>query len=276
MKKGINASCFPEGMKIEEIFQWAADAGYTGMELMMSEKEDEFFSLDSSDSALRNIKKMAKAHSVELFSVATSLHWKYSLTDKDGSIRDRGIKVAEKMIDAAVIFESDTVLIVPGVVTPTVAYDEAYVRSWKAIQHLTAYAESRDVRIGIENVWNKFLLSPMEMADFADQFNSPNLGVYLDIGNVMNFGYPEQWIRILGNRIFKVHVKDFRNGVGNIHGFVPLLSGDVSWELVMKELSSIGYQDYVTPELNPHPEYPYELISETSRSLDRVLFGRND
>jgi hexulose-6-phosphate isomerase len=127
------------------------------------------------------------------------------------------------------------------------------------------------VAIGIENVWNKFLLSPLEMARYIDELNSDFAKAYFDVGNVLQFGYPEQWIRILGKRINKVHVKDFSTKVGNITGFVPLLAGDVNWPAVVEALEEIGYDDVITAELSPYTIGPKQLPIDTARHMDVIL-----
>jgi hexulose-6-phosphate isomerase len=271
MKKGINSSCFPAGMTLKEMFKWSSDAGYDGVELMMGDEPGAEFSIHEDEDGLMKIKQLADRYRMDLFGVATTLHWKYPLTDSDESTKQQGVSTARKMIDAAALFGSEMVLIVPGVVTQSVSYDEAYSRALKVMKQLAGYAEEKGVRVGVENVWNKFLLSPLEMAGFVEEIASPNVGVYFDVGNVLAFGYPEQWIRILAHRIFAVHVKDFRSRVGNINGFGPLLSGDVPWDRVRESLKRIGYSGYVTPEIQPHSEYPEQLIRETSRTLDFIF-----
>jgi hexulose-6-phosphate isomerase len=133
-------------------------------------------------------------------------------------------------------------------------------------------AEATKVSICLENVWNKFLLSPLEMRDFIDKINSPYVGVYLDVGNVIYTGYPEHWIRILGKRIKKVHFKDFRRKVGTLEGFVDLLAGDVNFPEVMQAFKEVGYDDYVTAEMIPnYTHYTNQIIYNTSKSMDRIL-----
>jgi hexulose-6-phosphate isomerase len=131
------------------------------------------------------------------------------------------------------------------------------------------------VIIGIENVWNKFLLSPLEFRDFIDSFNSKYVGSYFDVGNVMLTGYPEDWIRILGNRIKAVHVKDFKRTIGNANGFVGLLEGDVNWKRVVLALREINYDDYMVAEIiPPHFQFPKFTLKSTSLALDYILGRR--
>ena len=133
-------------------------------------------------------------------------------------------------------------------------------------------AEKLEIHIGIENVWNKFLLSPLEMRDFIDKINSPFVGAYLDIGNVIYSGYPEQWIKILNTRIKRVHFKDYRKAMSGLGGFVDLLSGDVNWAEVMSGFAKIGYDSWVTGEMiPPYAQHSEQIIFNTSNSMNKIL-----
>ena len=163
--------------------------------------------------------------------------------------------MVKKQLDAAKILGADTILVIPGVVNACfsypekkVAYDVCYERSLKAITRLKDYAEKVGVSIGLENVWNKFLLSPLEMKDFIDKIGSDFVGSYLDIGNTLHISYPEDWVRILGKRIKKVHFKDYRTEVGGLAGFVDLLAGDVNYPEVIKALNEVGYDGWFSFE----------------------------
>jgi hexulose-6-phosphate isomerase len=184
----------------------------------------------------------------------------------------------KKQLESAAVLGADTILVVPGAVgvdfiknSEVVSYDKAYDYALEAFNELKCEAEKLKVSIGIENVWNKFLLSPLEMRDFIDKIHSEFVGSYFDVGNVINNGYPEQWIRILGNRIKKVHIKDFRRSVGNISGFVDLLSGDVNFHEVVKSLNDIGYSGYVTAEMDSN--YENQIVYATSSAMN-VIFNK--
>jgi hexulose-6-phosphate isomerase len=135
-------------------------------------------------------------------------------------------------------------------------------------------AEALNVSLLVENIWNKFLLSPLEMRTLIDSIGSPRVGTLLDTGNVVAFGYPEQWVRILGKRIGEVHLKDYRESVGGINGFVGLLEGDVAWPEVMAALVEIGYDGFLTAEVFPYRHYGETILRHTSESMDRIM-GRN-
>jgi len=188
--------------------------------------------------------------------------------------------IAIRQIETAKILGATSVLIVPGGVGvdfvdgwKTVRYDIVYERALTAFQALKSAAEKNGIQIGVENVGNKFLLSPLEMRDFIDRIGSPNVGAYLDVGNVLyTMGYPEHWIEILGKRIRKVHFKDYRKAAGGLHGFVDLLAGDVDWAEVMKSFKNVGYDGWVTAEmLPPYSQHSEQILFNTAASMDRIL-----
>ncbi|MEG1242542.1 MAG: sugar phosphate isomerase/epimerase family protein, partial [Oscillospiraceae bacterium] len=151
-------------------------------------------------------------------------------------------------------------------------YDIAYERSLAALRELAPYAEEKGVNIGIENIWNKFLLSPLEMRDFLDAVGSPRVGAYLDVGNMMLFGYPQHWIKILGSRIKKVHFKDYRRAVGSLAGFVDLLAGDVDWDKVVEGFDAIGYEGWANAEMCPtYRLHTDQMIFNASGAMDSIL-----
>ena len=157
---------------------------------------------------------------------------------------------------------------------PVVAYDVAYDRALEEIKKLAPVAEEYGVHIGIENVWNKFLLSPLEMRRFVDEVGSDYVGVYFDVGNVMYAGYPEQWIRILNKRIKKVHFKDYRRNPGGLNCFVDLLSGDVDWKAVMAAFAEIGYDGWAAGEMIPqYQQGSDQLIYNTAGAMERIMKG---
>lgn len=275
MKKGINLYAIPGKISFDEAFAMLKKANFDGVELNMegNKREDGNLSLhyNCTEAELTEIRELAKKHSLKITSLVTPLLWAYPLTSGDVSIREKGKDAIKKLIDYAEFFGSDTVLVVPGSVTEDIYYDEAYENALMTLKELKSYAEEKKVAIGVENVWNKFLLSPLEMRDFIDKMDSPFVGAYFDIGNVVVNGYPEQWIKILGNRIKKLHAKGFKNSVGNITGFVNLLEGDINWEKVMQEIKNIGYDDFLTAELGSYPKFPMNLLYETSYALGSIF-----
>jgi hexulose-6-phosphate isomerase len=227
----------------------------------------------------QSIKQSAKDADVNLYSVASGLYWEYAYTSADRQKRETAMAITRKQLEAAAYLGCDTVLVIPGVVgvdfipnSEIVDYRTAYQRAGEALTELAADAEKTGVCIGLENVWNKFLTSPLEMNRFIEEINSPYVAAYFDVGNTVLNGYPEHWIHILGSKIKKVHFKDYRRAAGGIHGFVDLLAGDVDYPSVMKALNDVGYDGWVTAEMIPaYTHYTDQIIFSTSLAMDRIL-----
>lgn len=276
MKKGINIWSFPQG-GIKENLILAKNAGFEGVELAIDASGE--LSLQSKESEILEIRKTAEDLGLSLYSLSNGLCWDYRLSDDDKMVRQKAKDIIRKQLEIAKILGADTILVIPGVVNADfsfpekkVSYDVVYHRSLEALNELKAEAEALKVHIALENVWNKFLLSPMEMRDFIDQLDSDYVGSYFDVGNTLFCGYPEDWIRILGKRICKVHFKDYRMQAGGLHGFVDLLAGDVNYPEVMRAFSEIGYNDWVSAEMIPnYRHYTETIIYNTSNAMDKIL-----
>lgn len=277
MKKGINIWSFSGQLSIAECAHIAKDAGFAGIELSLNAEGE--LGLDVTDSQLTTIRETVTNEGLEISGLATGLYWEYAMTSDDSAIRQQAIDICRKQLEVAAALEVDAILVIPGGVGvdfipdyPIVAYDVAYERALEAISTLSKEAQAIGVQIGIENVWNKFLLSPLEMKTFLDEIHSDYVGSYFDVGNVMYSGYPEHWIAILGERIKKVHFKDYRREVGGLAGFVDLLAGDVDYPTVIEALRKIDYTNYVTAEMiPPYQHYSNQIIYNTSYSMDAIL-----
>lgn len=277
MKKGISIWSFPAGT-LAESFALAADAGFEGVEVALDEGAGEI-TLESTEKDLLEIKRQATQSGIELYSVASGLYWNYFLNDADEAIRSKAQDIVKKQLETAAILGCDSILVVPGCVNAEFAapgkvmdYETCYNRSLESIMKVKKYAEEYKVNIGLENVWNKFLLSPLEMRDFIDKVGSEYVGSYFDVGNTLANGFPEHWISTLGKRIKKVHFKDYRVEAGGLHGFVDLLAGDVNYPAVIKALDNIGYDGWVTAEMIPNYKYHTEaIIYNTSFAMDKIL-----
>lgn len=281
MKKGINIWSFPEGLSVEESITLAADAGFEGIELSLAAAGP--LSLESTEQEIRGIRQYADDAGIALSSLASGLYWDYPLTSQKPDVRQKAQDVMKKQLETAAILGVDTILVVPGAVgvdfipgAEVVPYDVAYDNALEVFSAMSREAEAVKVSIGIENVWNKFLLSPLEMRDFIDKIDSDYVGSYFDVGNTLYAGYPEHWISILNKRIKKVHFKDYRRQAGGLHGFVDLLAGDVNYPEVIRALEAIGYDDYVTAEMiPPYTYHTKQIIYNTSNAMDAIL-GRTE
>ena len=276
MKKGINIWSFPQG-SIKDSLTLAKKAGFEGVELALNGSGE--LSMESTETEIKEVKKVADDLGLALYSLSCGLCWDYRLSDDDPAMRQKAKDMIKKQLDTAKTLGADTVLVLPGVVNvefsmpeKKVAYDVVYDRALEGLNELKGYAEALKVNIGLENVWNKFLLSPMEMRDFIDKIGSDFVGSYLDIGNTLYCSYPEDWVRILGKRIKKIHFKDYRVQAGGLHGFVDLLAGDVNYPEVVNALNEIGYDDWVSAEMIPnYKHYTETIIYNTSNAMDKIL-----
>ena len=274
MKKGVNIGILPEGFSFEDGLKIIKNAGFESVELNL---DGRVISLESGEDDIKKVKEKVERAGLEISSLLPGLLWKYPLTSSAPEIRKKGEEIIIKSLKICRWLGTDALLVVPGIVgtdwmeTERVRYDIAYERSFQSIKKCLPVAEDTGVCICIENVWNKFLLSPVEMKNFVESFNSEFVRVYFDVGNVLIFGYPEDWIRILGKLIKRVHLKDFKKSVGNINGFCDLLEGDVEWPQVVKALKEVGYDGYLTAEMEPYKFYPEAKIYNTSLSMDKII-----
>jgi len=257
---------------IAEAMQEAKDLGFDAVELAIASKG--VLTHQATETQCEDIVAAARKIGIEISSVASGESWTCSPTANDPEHRAKIIDFTCKALQVTKWLGTDAYLFVPGAVdvfflpdAEVIDYDICYQRATEAVRKILPVAQKSGVAICIENVWNKFLLSPLEMRDFIDSFNSKMVGAYFDVGNVLLTGYPEQWIRILGKRIKRVHVKDFKCSVGTVEGFVDLLEGDVNFEAVKKALTDIEYDGYVTAELLPFAPGRPEKTAQAMRKI---------
>ena len=300
MKRGLFQGCFPTHISMSRCLEVTSELGFDGFEVTMedptpllpeavNETTNEILAiggsvgmtliregalnLNSPASEISKIAQLAASIGIRVHSIATMMLFFYPLSSQVPSVREKGIGIVVKMLEAASSLGADTILIVPGLVTPSVGYKEVYRRSQAVIRDLETEARRLGIVMAIENVWNRFLLSPLEMVRYVDELDSPYVGVYFDVANVLTYGYPHDWLRILGPRVKGVHFKDFRRDVDNILGFTHLLHGDINWPAVSTALKDINYQGYVTVEVPPLKTHPEKGIKEARDSLHLILEG---
>ncbi len=237
-----------------ETLQLCEDAGYEALELMFREGGDPDVSM--SDDEIRAVRKRCDDAGIEIGSSIGQYAERGNLLSLDSGEREKGMKCLARSLEIANVLGVDAVLLHPGQLTVEGSYQEAWDGMLGAMVDLAPVAAEKGVAIGIENVWNKFLLSPGEMAAFVDAVGNEWVGTYLDTANMMAYGFPEHWIRGLGSRIVRVHVKDF---VRKEHRFVHLMDGDTDWPVVMAELRAIGYDSYVIHEVGGDREVQIEM-----------------
>jgi L-ribulose-5-phosphate 3-epimerase len=240
-------------------FQMAREAGFECVET----------NTVSNPKEVEEIAKAAQDTGLRIHGVMNSAHWQYPLSSSNPEDVKRSMEGMRTSLQNAKTFGADTVLLVPAVVNPEVTYEQAMERSKKQISELLNLATQLKVIIAVENVWNKFLLSPIEFADYVDSFKSPYLKAYFDVGNVQLYGYPEHWLRSLGNRIVKIHFKDFRFRNRNAE-FVNLLDGDLNWPAIYDSIAAIGYKGPVSLEI-AGGDLTY--LSDVNRRFEAIIKG---
>lgn len=263
MVKGLVWGMLPEKLSIADRFKLAADAGFEAVEAYTAEDPK----------VAEEIKKAADNNKIRITSVMNQAHWDAPLSASDPAAVKKSMDGMKTSLQNAKLWGADSVLLVPAVVNPQTSYKQAWDRSQKQIRELIPVAEELKIIIAVEEVWNKFLLSPLEFASYVDAFKSPWVKAYFDVGNVVIFGYPQDWIRTLGKRIVKVHLKDFKMGKGwspVTAQFVNLGEGDVDWAEIRAALSEIGYAGTVTAELD---EGDLTYLTDVSKRIDRLVFG---
>jgi L-ribulose-5-phosphate 3-epimerase len=269
MKKSINAWTFGGKLPILEAARQVRTAGFEAFELTLELEGD--LTIETGESACKKLAEGVRATGLEIASAACGLFWQASYTSPDPADRERAKAWTRASLQRARWLGTDALLVVPGMVShfaePTklvTPYGKALNLAYDALRELSGDAESYGVVIAIENVWNGFLLSPVEMAGLIDRVGSPWVQAYFDTGNVLKFGFPEDWIDTLGGRIKRVHLKDFKTAMGNIDGFRPLGDGDANWSAIMAALRRCGYDGPLTYEGGGD-------LADISKRIDRIL-----
>jgi hexulose-6-phosphate isomerase len=259
IKKAVEFSMLPNTLSILDRFQLARECGFEQIECPTTPDQ----------AKAEEMLAASRKAGLPIHSVMNSEHWRSPLSDPDPAVVERSLEGMRTSLHNAKLWGGDTVLLVPAVVTPQVSYAQAWERSQRQIRTLIPLAQELKVIIGIEEVWNKFLLSPLEFARYIDEFNSPWIRAYFDVGNVAINGYPQDWIRTLNKRIVKVHIKDFsfRKRVAE---FTPLLEGDIDFKAVHAALSDIGYQGVATVELSGGDA---AYLKEVNNRFEKILVG---
>jgi L-ribulose-5-phosphate 3-epimerase len=270
--KSICQGIFPRTMPLADQFNLARNAGFEGIEIRLGEQ----LNIDTPSDRIVEIADAARKASVAIVSLwaapAFNQDW---LNHHDPAARAKGVEALHKAIDLAKAVNCGALLIVPGRTGEGARFVYSYEDSWNRIttelKKAVAHAESAKVYLTLENVWNKFLLSPLEMRSFLDQFQSPYVQAHFDTGNVMQFGYPQDWIQTLGPRIKRVHIKDYKLSTRDEQGrFVDLLEGDVDWKEVMAAFKKAGYRGFMSPEMGYRPN-DADYLMRVSRALDKIL-----
>jgi len=258
IRKSLYWGMLPKEASVDERFGIIKRTGFAGVEIPTLETPGE----------VAEFKAAAQKTGVAIHSIMNQAHWRYPLSSDDAETVKTSIEGMETSLRNARDLGADTVLLVPAVVNAGTSYRDAYARSQRQVKKLLPLAEELDVVIAVENVWNKFLLSPIEFARYVDEFDSPYLKAYFDVGNIALYGFPHDWIRTLGTRIVKLHIKGFDVKEKT---FTNILDGTIDWLEVRKALSDIGYDGYMGAELKGGDE---AYLADVSARMDRIIAGR--
>jgi len=275
-KKSVGSDMLPVGLPYHQLFPMVVAAGFGAIEMEAVADGDE----------AAEVRDAADRAGLKIHSVVANESWHYPLSSADRDEVQTGLRILCSALANAQLWGAGTLLVIPAVVTATTSYSDAYARSQAVIcNELLPIAQELGIVLGIENVWNGFLLGPFEYARYIDEFESPWVRAYLDVGNMI-FGHPEHWIRIVGSRIVKVHIKDFRldRALGSF-SFGKLGDGTINWNAVRAALLEVGFSSYITNTGIPRGRLNDWIvhglrISRThlstmpgSSRLDRVLSG---
>jgi L-ribulose-5-phosphate 3-epimerase len=262
LKKSTLISMLPRDRPYAERFAIAREAGFEAIEI----------GTISAEAEAAEIKEASAKTGLKIHSVMNSDHWRYPLSSADPEVVKKCVAGMITSINNAALWGAETVLLVPAVVDAKTSYRDAWTRSQKLIrEELLPVAREKKIIIAVEEVWNKFLLSPLEFARYVDDFESPWLKAYFDVGNVVLYAFPQDWIRTLGSRIVRVHLKDFVfNRREGTYAFTNIGEGEIDWPEVRRAFAEIGYSGYVTTEINGGD---LAYLKDVSARVDRFIAG---
>ena len=278
MKKSIGDNMIPKGWDLERGLELVKKSGYDGIELWLGDMP--WFQMTTTDAEVRELRRKVENAGLVVSNVSTGLHWATPLSARDPQVRAQAMRIVERQIETANLLGTDAILVVAGLVTDEVPYNEAYQRCVDALKALGPTAAHAGVKIGCENCNSeqRFLLSPREFKQFLDDVNHPAVGLHLDVGNIHDTGFAEQWIEIHGPRITRIHVKDVlkhRGRSGDQSVYTNLFLGDNNWRAIHDAMLKVGYNGWLIAEMEARYRFaPDQQFYDTARALDRVISGQ--
>ncbi len=253
MKIGVTQIILSK-LSLDQVLKLCQEAGYNIVELTFTEGGDP--DINASPAEIEEIKGRFQEAGVEITSILGRYADSGNLLSRDPQERAKGKRALHRTIEIAGALGTGGMLLHPGQLTPQGTYQEAWDALQAVLREAAELAAEHKVKIGLENVWNKFLLSPLEMRTFLDEIGSPWVGCYLDTANMMAYGFPEHWVRELGTRITRIHFKDFKR---REHAFVPLLEGDTDWKTLMNDIRATGYDSGFIHEVPGDWDFQIEM-----------------
>jgi L-ribulose-5-phosphate 3-epimerase len=265
-RKGITSGSFGKGKPLADCFAEAKAAGFEGVEIAMGDQVH----LNTPDDDLKRLADAAKKNGITIVNVWVSgAIADTPLNADDPKVRAQGVAGLKRGIKMARLLGTDSILVVPGEVGWGTEMKHGYETTWERVSaempKVIPDAERAGVYLNFEEVWNRFLTSPLDMRRFIDQFHSKHVAVHFDVGNIFQYGFPQDWIATLGSRIKRVHLKDYKMGGFKMGQFVPLLEGSVDWPAVMSALVKTGYRGFLTPEYGPNTP-----LKDISTAWDKI------
>ncbi len=278
VRKSIGDNMIPNGWTFEKGLELIKKAGFDGVELWLGEKP--WFKMETTDSAVRDLNRKVRDAGLVVSDVANSLDWDENLAARDPKVRAAAMRHVERQIETARMLDTDAILVVAGVVTVQLPYNEVYRRTTDSLRALAEKAGQAKVKIGCENCNSeqRFLLSPREFWQFLNDVNHPWVGIHLDVGNIHDTGFPEQWIEIHGPRITRIHLKDVmrhRGRCGDQSVYTNLFLGDNNWPAIRAALDKTGYDGWVIAEMEARYRFaPDQQFYDTAAAMDRFIAGK--
>jgi L-ribulose-5-phosphate 3-epimerase len=278
VKKSIGDNLIPHGWSFEQGLDLIKKAGYDGVELWLGDVP--WFQMSTPDAAVLGLLRQVENAGLVVSNVSTGLHWETPLSARDPQVRARATRIVERQLETAQLLNTDAILVVAGLVTEEVPYNEVYVRCVAVLQELGEKAAQAKVRIGCENCNSeqKFLLSPREFQTFLDDVKRPYVGLHLDVGNIHDTGFAEQWVEINGPHITRIHLKDVkkhRGRCGHESVYTNLFLGDNNWPAIRTALTKVGYDGWLVAEMEDRYSYAKDQqFYDTAAGIDRFVSGR--
>ena len=277
MKKSIGDNMIPKGWTFEQGLELVKRSGYDGIELWLGDVP--WFQMDTTDTQLSELRRKVENAGLVVSNVSTGLHWKTPLSARDPRVRAQAIHIVERQLEAAQLLGCDAILVVAGLVTEETPYNEVYQRTLDAMKQLAPLATRARVKIGCENCNSeqRFLLSPREFWTFLNDVNEPSVGIHLDVGNIHDTGFAEQWIEIHGPRITRIHLKDVMKKRGRCCDtvYTSLFIGDNNWAAIRAALIKVAYDGWLIAEMERVYRYALDQqFYDTAADMDRLISGR--
>jgi L-ribulose-5-phosphate 3-epimerase len=278
MKKSIGDNMIPKGWSFERGLELIKKAGYDGVELWLGDVA--WFQMTTTDAEVRGLRRKVEGAGLVVSNVSTGLHWETPLSARDPKTREQALRIVERQIETAQILGTDAILVVAGLVTEEVPYNEVYLRCLDAMKQLAPAGAKAGVKIGCENCNSeqRFLISPREFWTFLNEVNHPFVGIHLDVGNIHDTGFAEQWIEIHGPRITRIHLKDVnkhRGRCGDQSVYTNLFLGDNNWPAIRAALVKVGYNGWLIAEMELRYRYAQDQqFYDTAAAMDRLISGK--